>query len=185
MVSGTMLLPSFKHTIHSNRRENKAFVYWVSEAGGMRTPPGLRPTWSTRRLFEAFSPSPSSSHHGMSEGHVWTFEAGCVVGWDGMGRVGGWTESPNERGEEGSLPFSPTRPPDVSQFYFLSVFHLTVQMWADEVASCSENKGTLGMFHSIRKHAEHRTLNTYTQQLVLSKCRFFWGVFWVLFSDTE
>lgn len=96
-----------------------------------------------------------------------------VMGWDGMG---GWTESPNERGEEGSLPFSPTRPPDVSQFYFLSVFHLTVQMWADEVASCSENKGTLGMFHSVLKHAEHRTLNTYTQQLVLSKCRFF-GVF--------
>lgn len=52
----------------------------------MRTPPGLRPTWSTQRLFEAFSTSPSSSsHQGMSEGHVWTFEAGCVMGWDGMG----------------------------------------------------------------------------------------------------
>lgn len=62
-------------------------------------------------------------------------------------------------------------------------FHLTVQMWAsaDELASYLENKGTLGMFHSVLKHAEHRTLNTYTQQLVLSKCSFFW----VLFSDTE
>lgn len=30
----------------------------------------------------------------------------------------------------------------------------------------------LGMFHSILKHAEHRTLNTYTEQLVLSKCSF-------------
>lgn len=29
-----------------------------------------------------------------------------------------------------------------------------------------------GMFHSILKHAEHRTLNTYTEQLVLSKCSF-------------
>lgn len=30
----------------------------------------------------------------------------------------------------------------------------------------SENKSTFGMFHSILKHAEHRTLNTYTERLV-------------------
>lgn len=33
-----------------------------------------------------------------------------------------------------------------------------------------ENQGRRGMFHSVRKHAEHRTLNTYTRQFVLSKC---------------
>lgn len=35
-----------------------------------------------------------------------------------------------------------------------------------------ETSQHLGMFHSILKHAEHRTLNTYTEQLVLSKCSF-------------
>lgn len=40
-----------------------------------------------------------------------------------------------------------------------------------------ENKSTFGMFHSILKHAEHRTLNTYTEQLVLSKCSFFFFFF--------
>lgn len=33
-----------------------------------------------------------------------------------------------------------------------------------------ENRGRLGTFHSVRKHAEHTTLNTDTQQLLLSKC---------------
>lgn len=42
----------------------------------------------------------------------------------------------------------------------------------------------IGMFHSILKHAEHRTLNTYTEQLVLPKCSssFFLLFFFVVFS---
>lgn len=51
-----------------------------------------------------------------------------------------------------------------------------------------ENQGRLGMFHSVRKHAEHRTQNTYTRHLVLSKCSWVWLVFFflsVLFLDTE
>lgn len=78
------------------------------------------------------------------------------------------------------------------RFNFLSVFHLTVQIHVRARARvcafvwsvCDVCLGRvfeihlektsqhLGMFHSILKHAEHRTLNTYTEQLVLSKCSF-------------
>lgn len=168
VVSDTVLLPSYKHTIHSDRRETKAVVYWVSEAGGMRTPPGLRPTWSTRRLFEAFSLSPSSSHQGMSEGHVWTFEAG----WDGMGWAGG-RRVQMRAGKKGAFPSH--RPVRQMSHSFISSACFTSQCKCGrmKLRLVQKNKGTLGMFHSVRKHAEHRTLNTYTQQLVLSKCRFF------------
>lgn len=82
-----------------------------------------------------------------------------------------------------------------------SVFHLTVHI---PVCVCNaacvggrvteihlENKSTFGMFHSILKHAEHRTLNTYTEQLVLSKCSFsffclvFVFLFFIFFPRTE
>lgn len=42
----------------------------------------------------------------------------------------------------------------------------------------SGDQGGLGMIHSVGKHAEHTTLNTYTRQLVLSKCSW---VFFLLF----
>lgn len=67
-------------------------------------------------------------------------------------------------------------------FNFLSMFHLS----ANSVCLCAavsvmvshlENESVVGMFHSVLKHAEHRTLNTYTEQLVLSKCRFFFFFF--------
>lgn len=47
------------------------------------------------------------------------------------------------------------------------------------------NRQTFAMSHSIPKHAQHRTLNTYIEQLVLSKCTVFFPFSYGLALDTH
>lgn len=94
--------------------------------------------------------------------------------WGGTG----WTKEMMERKRNATIHQSIHQMSWPLWFNFLSMFHLS----ANSVCLCAavsvmvsylKNESVIGMFHSVLKHAEHRTLNTYTQQLVLSKCRFF------------
>lgn len=108
---------------------------------------------------------------GTEGGHFWGLMCGGMR----------WTESSDERVEGRNLPFSSSPPGGRLTVFFpqRASPHSAnggVCGWGRVYRMHRGSIWKLGMFHSTRKHAEHRTLNTYTQQLVLSKCScfFFW-----------
>lgn len=143
-----------------------------------------------------FLPPPPLTAHKRVMSSVGSVKVSVCVIWKRIRRGETWwvdlcVKWDDEKKEEPSSFINPsTRSRTV---LISSVFHLTVHI---PVCVCNaacvggrvteihlENKSTFGMFHSILKHAEHRTLNTYTEQLVLSKCSFsfFCLVFFYLF----
>lgn len=132
-----------------------------------------------------FLPPPPLTVHKRVMSSVGSVKVSVCVIWKRIRRGETWwvdlcVKWDDEKKEEPSSFINPsTRSRTV---LISSVFHLTVHI---PVCVCNaacvggrvteihlENKSTFGMFHSILKHAEHRTLNTYTEQLVLSKCSF-------------
>lgn len=162
---------------------------WMDVIGEMSTPAEQTPTWSSclRQVNLHRLPPPPPAPTAQLSGDEFRTVCKSECGWGGgeadeICLVSGQNEM-TEKTKRRIFIFHQSIHQKSHSFNFLSVFHLTVQIHVCEVVFKIhlENKSTFGMFHSVLKHAEHRTLNTYTEQLVLSKCSFF-SCFFYLFS---
>lgn len=155
----------------------KTVIYWVNEVGGDEVGGD---TYRSGAYLEHIDSPPPSSSPGDKRGHFSTFEAWCVCV---LLCVDGSTHPRTSHRLIFFLIFVFFSSACFTSQCKCGSLWMKVRLW-DVCGSIWRIGGggeRLRMFHSVGKHAEHRTLNTYTQQLVLSKCSccFF---FFVLFS---